>query len=475
MQADFTTIRRGRDRLLAFVATLGFSRATFVRFTRAEQFVDWRDGLVAAFDYFGGVPREVLFDNTKTVIIERDGYGPGLHRWHAGMLELARDCGFQLRVCRPYRAKTKGKVERFNGYLKGSFLVPLAATLRAGGLQLDVDTANREVLRWLNEVANMRVHATTECSAVRPLDRGARAAGRVAGSYDAKRTSDHARQRRAVRVAAASAVGVRRTAGGGGMSLQQERIAALCEELKLPAVSTEWSALAQRAADTQASFADFLTSLLETEHAAKTERTRQALLKLATLPAVKTLESYDFDFASGAPKQQIQELASLTFIERAENVVLLGPSGVGKSHLAMALAYRAVMAGIKTRFITAADLMMQLAAAKAQGRLKEYFNRAVLGPKLLIVDEIGYLPFGRDEANLFFNVVAKRYERGSMILTSNLPFTQWATALADDQTLTAALLDRLLHHAHIVQIAGESYRLKDKRKAGSIKAVAKTQ
>ena len=124
------------------------------------------------------------------------------------------------------------------------------------------------------------------------------------------------------------------------------------------------------------------------------------------------------------------------------------------------------MAGHKTRFITAADLMLQLATAKAQGRLKEYFNRAVLGPKLLVIDEIGYLPFGREEANLFFNVVAKRYERGSMILTSNLPFAQWASAFADDQTLTAAMLDRLLHHAHIVQITGESYRLKDKRKAG---------
>jgi DNA replication protein DnaC len=159
-------------------------------------------------------------------------------------------------------------------------------------------------------------------------------------------------------------------------------------------------------------------------------------------------------------------LAALTFITRAENVVLLGPSGVGKSHIAIALAYRAVMAGIKTRFITATDLMMQLAIAKSQGRLKEYFNRAVLGPRLLVVDEIGYLPFGREEANLFFNVVAKRYERGSMILTSNLPFTQWTSAFADDATLTAALLDRLLHHAHVVQIAGQSYRLKDKRKAG---------
>jgi len=139
---------------------------------------------------------------------------------------------------------------------------------------------------------------------------------------------------------------------------------------------------------------------------------------------------------------------------------------VGKTHIALALSYRAVMAGHKARFITAADLMLQLAAAKSQGRLKEYFNRAVLGPKLLAVDEIGYLPFGREEATLFFNVVAKRYERGSMILTSNLPFTQWASAFADDQTMTAAMLDRLLHHAHIVQISGESYRLKDKRKAG---------
>lgn len=162
MQADFTTIRRGRDRLLAFVATLGYSRATFVRFTDSEQFEDWRDGLIAAFEYFGGVPEQVLFDNTKTVILKRDAYGPELHRWHAGMLELAHEYGFRLRVCKPYRARTKGKVERFNSYLKGSFVVPLNATLRAAGLKLDVQTANREVLRWLNDVANTRVHATTQ-------------------------------------------------------------------------------------------------------------------------------------------------------------------------------------------------------------------------------------------------------------------------------------------------------------------------
>jgi len=250
------------------------------------------------------------------------------------------------------------------------------------------------------------------------------------------------------------------------VNLQHDRIVALCAELNLNRVAADWAAIAQDAARTEASFGDFIERLLKTETEARGERQRQTLLKLATLPTVKTLEQFDFAFASGAPRAQIQELAALTFIERAENIVLLGPSGVGKSHVAIALAYRAVMAGIKTRFITAADLMMQLAIAKNQGRLKEYLNRAVIGPRLLVVDEIGYLPFGREEANLFFNVVAKRYERGSMILTSNLPFTQWATAFADDATLTAALLDRLLHHAHVVQITGESYRLKDKRKAG---------
>lgn len=251
------------------------------------------------------------------------------------------------------------------------------------------------------------------------------------------------------------------------MNLQHERIGALCGQLKLERIGRDWSALAQDAARSEASYADFLEKLLTTQIEAAGERQRQTLLKLATLPGIKTLEQYDFGFAAGAPRAQIQELAALTFIERAENVVLLGPSGVGKTHIAQALAYRAVMAGIKTRFLSAADLMLQLATARSQGRLKEYFNRAVLGPRLLVIDEIGYLPFGRDEANLLFNVVAKRYERGSMVLTSNLPFTQWATAFADDQTLTAALLDRLLHHAHIVQIVGESYRLKDKRKAGS--------
>lgn len=251
------------------------------------------------------------------------------------------------------------------------------------------------------------------------------------------------------------------------MNLQHERIGALCEQLKFASVHAEWPAIAQAAATGQLSFAEFLERLLGAEARARQQRKVSTLMKLATLPAIKTLEQFDWGQAGGSPKAQIVELAHLAFVERAENVVLLGPSGVGKTHIALALAQRAVLAGHKVRFITAADLMLQLATARGQGRLKEYFNRAVLGPRLLVVDEIGYLPFGREEASLFFNVVAKRYERGSMVLTSNLPFTQWAGAFADDVTLTAAMLDRLLHHAHIVSISGESYRLKDKRRAGT--------
>ena len=161
MQADFTHVRRGRDPLLALVATLGYSRATYVSFGVREDATSLCTGLREAFDYFGGVPEHVLFDNTKAVVIERDAYGAGLHRWNDEMNELAEHCGFTPRLCRPYRARTKGKVERFNSYLKGSFVVPLASSLEASGLWLDVEVANRHVRRWLDEVANVRIHGTT--------------------------------------------------------------------------------------------------------------------------------------------------------------------------------------------------------------------------------------------------------------------------------------------------------------------------
>jgi DNA replication protein DnaC len=250
--------------------------------------------------------------------------------------------------------------------------------------------------------------------------------------------------------------------------LQHERVVELCAELRLGAVPDLYGVLAQGAAVTDASYAEFLEEVLRAERDARRARAREMFARLAGFPAVKTLDGYDFGFATGAPRQQIQELASLAFVERAQNVVLLGPSGVGKTHLAIALGYLATQRGMKVRFTSAADLVLTLETAQRQGRFKEAMHRAVNTYKLLIIDEIGYLPLAREQANLFFQVIANRYERGAMILTSNLTFGSWDQAFAGDAVLTAAMLDRVLHHATVVAIQGESYRLKDKRRAGLV-------
>ena len=160
MQADWSTVGRGADKLKVFIATLGWSRATYVEFCddeRVETLIGCHERALLAF---GGVPKEVLYDNMKTVIIERNAYGRGVHRFHAGFLDYAKHAGFLPRLCHPYRAQTKGKVERFIGYLKGSFWVPFVASMRQAGLRPDKPAANAAVARWLREVANARVHAT---------------------------------------------------------------------------------------------------------------------------------------------------------------------------------------------------------------------------------------------------------------------------------------------------------------------------
>lgn len=157
MQADWIEFKR--DHLSAFVATLGHSRASYVEYVTDERVETLVACHINAFEFFGGVPREVLYDNVKTVVIERDAYGAGHHRFHPALWDLAKHYNFKPRLCRPYRAKTKGKVERFNGYLRRSFHVPLVTRLRQAGLKLDRDTASIEVRRWLRDVANARVHA----------------------------------------------------------------------------------------------------------------------------------------------------------------------------------------------------------------------------------------------------------------------------------------------------------------------------
>lgn len=168
MQADWCELRKGKDPLYAFVATLGFSRDAFVMFTTSQSFEVLRECHEEAFSYLGGVPHEVLYDNMKTVVLERNAFGEGKHRFHPGLWDVAKHFGFMPRLCKPYRAKTKGKVERFNRYLRYSFYYPLLSRLKQASLTLDVETANIEVRKWLDEVANCRTHGETN---ERPCDR----------------------------------------------------------------------------------------------------------------------------------------------------------------------------------------------------------------------------------------------------------------------------------------------------------------
>ena len=249
-------------------------------------------------------------------------------------------------------------------------------------------------------------------------------------------------------------------------ALQHQRIELLCEQLKCQAIGDVYASLADTAAEQESSFIDYLEAVLKAEQDLRQARSRQTLAKLAGFPAIKTLEGFDFQFATGVPRERVETLASLAFLERRENVIFLGPSGTGKTHLAIALGYLGTQAGVKVRFLSAADLMLQLESAQRQGRYKEVMKRSVLGPRLLVIDEIGYLPFTETQANLFFQVIAKRYEQGSVILTSNLSFGEWEQAFGGNTALTSAMLDRLLHHAHVIQIRGDSFRLKDKRRSG---------
>jgi DNA replication protein DnaC len=247
-----------------------------------------------------------------------------------------------------------------------------------------------------------------------------------------------------------------------------EKVDALCDELSLTAVANHYASLADEAAKKKRSFVDFLETVLTEEASLRDERRREVLMRMAAFPSVKTLEQFDFEAAPGVPKARIQELAGLAFIERRENVIFLGPSGTGKSHLATALAVRATERRYKVRFVTAADLVLQLEKARREHRFDQYLKRAILGPSLLVLDEIGYLPLKKDQSDLFFQVVAKRYEQGSVILTSNLSFGDWEETFDGNAALTSAMLDRLLHHAHVIQIRGESYRLRQARKSGLI-------
>ena len=253
---------------------------------------------------------------------------------------------------------------------------------------------------------------------------------------------------------------------------QLERLHEHLQRLRLFKSRERLEALLQEATAKEASLADFLDLILGEEVAAKTAKNVTMRTHLARFPFVKSLESFDFAYQPGLDKKQVQTLSTCHFVEHGENLCLLGPPGVGKTHLAVGLGLKAIERGYRVLFTTAADLIAALTRAAAQGRLDERLKLYTV-PRLLLIDEIGYLPIDRAGANLFFQLISRRYERGPMILTSNQSFGSWGDVFGD-RVIATAILDRVLHHAITLNIRGNSYRLKDKLKSGLVKPAEAT-
>jgi DNA replication protein DnaC len=230
--------------------------------------------------------------------------------------------------------------------------------------------------------------------------------------------------------------------------------------LKLPFLKTQYADLAQQAAQQHWTHVEYLARLIDGQYQQRLQHTVQLRIRAARFPVVKTLEQFQWDWPKKINRLQVQNLFRLDFLSQKANVIFLGTVGLGKTHLATALGYAACLEGHSVLFANAIEVINHLSAAQKKVALKTELKK-YLRPRILILDEVGYLPIDQHGADLLFQVISQRYERGSIVLTTNKPFKQWASIFNNDSTITAAVLDRLLHHAETILLEGVSYRMKD--------------
>lgn len=224
-----------------------------------------------------------------------------------------------------------------------------------------------------------------------------------------------------------------------------ETINEYCTSFKLSGILEHYQHQADIAVKDKLSYTQYLCNLLEYESNQRVLRAKETMLKFASFPKIKTIDTFDYK-SSSVDKTLINELLTMRFIDEHKNILLFGPSGIGKTHLALSLGYVATQSRVKTKFIATSDLILQLESAKYTNTLDNYLKRVIYATRLLIIDEFGYVKLNEMQSNLFFQIVNKKYEQGSIIITSNLSFTKWKEILNNDEALTTAILDRLIHH-----------------------------
>jgi DNA replication protein DnaC len=248
---------------------------------------------------------------------------------------------------------------------------------------------------------------------------------------------------------------------------QEERVLSALKRLQLAHVRETLAAVLSEAAKEEWTYLEFLDQILGREVNSKQGKRIQMGMQIAHFPGVRTIEEFDFSFQPSADERLIRELSTGNFIAHGENILIFGPPGVGKSHLAIGLGRKMVEQGHTVRFTTATALLAVLGKAETEGGLTDKLTE-YCKPRLLVIDELGYLPFERRAAHLFFQLVNRRYEKGSLLVTTNQRVSEWGIVFGDE-VLATAILDRLLHHSHTLLITGESYRLREKRKSGLIR------